>query len=113
MAACYSPSGSLTVNDRTPAVGRSAITKVVRSFRATFPDLRVLMDDILVQGDHAVYHWTLIGTNTGPGGAGHRVRISGFEIWQIGSDGLIASSEGHFDSTDYQRQLEGGVPELR
>ena len=49
----------------------------------------------------------------GPGGAGHRVRISGLEIWQIGPDGLIASSEGHFDSADYQRQLEGGVPELR
>jgi hypothetical protein len=79
----------------------------------TFPDLRVVIDDILVHGDHAAYNWTLIGTNSGPGGAGHRVRISGLEIWQIGPAGLIAPSEGRFDSAEYQRKLEGGVPELR
>jgi hypothetical protein len=49
-----------------------------------FPDLEVVMDDILVQGDNAVYHWTLSGTNTGPGGTGKRVRISRFEIWKLG-----------------------------
>jgi hypothetical protein len=37
------------------------------------------------------------------------VRISGFEMWKIGEDGLIAESEGHFDAADYQRQLEHGV----
>jgi hypothetical protein len=36
--------------------------------------------------------WTLVGTNTGPGGTGRRVRISGFEEWTIGDDGLIAAS---------------------
>jgi hypothetical protein len=47
-----------------------------------FPDLQVLMDDLLVQGDGAVYHWTLIGTNAGPGGtgaAGSHQRIRGME----------------------------------
>jgi len=76
-----------------------------------FPDMRLIMDDVLIQGDCIEYHWTLIGTNTGPGGAGHRVRISGFEAWQIGADGLIASSQGHFDSFEYHRQLERGVQE--
>jgi hypothetical protein len=74
-----------------------------------FPDMRLIMDELRVQGDGADYHWTLIGTNTGPGGAGHRVRISGFESWRIGEDGLIASSQGHFDAADYQRQLEDGA----
>jgi hypothetical protein len=73
------------------------------------PDLRLIMDDIRPQKDHADYHWTLIGINTGPGGAGHRVRISGFESWQIAENGLIASSEGHFGSADYLSQLERGV----
>jgi predicted ester cyclase len=50
-----------------------------------------------------------VGTNTGPGGTGQRVRISGFEVWQIGVDALIAESRGHFDSAAYQRQLERGV----
>ena len=78
-----------------------------------FPDMRVVMNEVLVRGDGAEYHWTLIGTNTGPGGTGHRVRISGFELWQIGADGLIASSQGHFDSSEYQSQLERGVQEPR
>jgi hypothetical protein len=77
-----------------------------------FPDLNVVMDDVLVQGDNAVYHWTLFGTNTGPGGTGKRVRISGFEIWKkIGADGLIAESQGHFDHTIYQHQLKHGIAE--
>jgi hypothetical protein len=37
-----------------------------------------------------------------------RVRISGFKVWQIGADRLIASSQGHFDSSEYHRQLERG-----
>ena len=105
VSAFYSPGGSLTVNSAAPAVGRNAITEVAQSFMAALPDMRVLMDDILVKDDRAEYHWTLAGTNTGPGGTGHRVHIRGFELWQIGKDGLIASSQGHFDSADYQRQL--------
>jgi hypothetical protein len=78
-----------------------------------FPDMRVVMNEVLVRGDRDEYRWTLIGTNTGPGGTGHRVRISGFELWQIGADGLIASSEGQVDRSEYQSQLERGVQEPR
>ena len=67
------------------------------------------MDDVVMRGDDAEYHWTLVGTNTAPGGTRRRVRISGFEVWKIGEDGLIAESLGHFDAVDYQRQLERGV----
>jgi hypothetical protein len=74
-----------------------------------FPDLCVVMNDLRLQADEPEYHWTLSGTNTGTGGTGHRVRISGFERWRIGSDGLIASSQGHFYAAEYRRQLEQGV----
>jgi predicted ester cyclase len=40
---------------------------------------------------------------------GKRVRTSGCELWKIDNDGLIAQSEGHFDSADYDRQLKHGV----
>ena len=69
------------------------------------------MDDVLIQGDRVIYHWTLTGTNTGPDGTGKRVRISGLEVWEIGVDGLIAESQGHFDNTSYQRQLKHGFEE--
>ena len=91
VAAFYSPGGSLTVNRGAPAVGRSEITELAQSFMTAFPDLQLLMDELLVRVDCAEYHWTLIGTNTGPGGTGQRVRINGFELWQIGTDGLIAA----------------------
>jgi uncharacterized protein (TIGR02246 family) len=110
VAAFFAPNGSLSVNG-APNLGRRAITEVAQGFMTAFPDLRLLMDDIVPQGDHAVYHWTFIGTNTGPGGTGHRVRFSGFEEWKFGEDGLIAESQGHFDSAAYQRQLECGVQE--
>ena len=70
-----------------------------------FPDLMVKMDGVNHTGSEITYHWTLTGTNTGPGGAGTLVRISGFEQWRFGPDGLIAESRGHFDAADYQRQL--------
>lgn len=113
VATFYSTDGSLSINEGAPATGRSAITEVAQAFMTAFPDLRVLMDNVLVQGDRSVYHWTLIGTNTGPGGTGKRVRISGFEVWKLGDDGLIAESQGHFDSVAYKRQLERGVEETQ
>jgi hypothetical protein len=70
-----------------------------------FPDLRVIFDGLRVENGRVEYHWTLTGTNTGPGGSGNSVRISGFELWQIDDDGLIAASKGHFDTSDYERQL--------
>ena len=109
VAAFYSDQGSLRVNDGAPAVGRDAIAEVAQSFMTAFPDLCVVMDDLRLQAGEPEYHWTLSGTYAGPGGTGNRVRISGFERWRIGSDGLIASSQGHFDAAEYRRQLEEGV----
>jgi uncharacterized protein (TIGR02246 family) len=109
VAAFYSPSGSLSVNGGAPAIGQDAISEIAQGFMTEFPDLEVVMDDVLAQGDNAVYHWTLSGTNTAPGGTGKRVCISGFEIWKIGADGLIAESQGHFGDTIYQHQLKHGI----
>jgi uncharacterized protein (TIGR02246 family) len=109
VAAHYAPDGSLTINDGEPSVGRAAITEAARSFMEAFPDLQVLMDDLRLEEDGTRYHWTLVGTNTGPGGTGNRVRISGFEEWTIGDDGLIAASLGHFDQAEYDRQVEHGA----
>ena len=109
VAAFFSANGSLQVNDGSPAVGRNAIAGVAQGFMSDFPDLQVLMDGVEMQGGRAVYRWTLRGANTGPGGTGQRVRISGFEMWRMGEDGLIAESQGQFDSVDYKHQLQHGA----
>lgn len=109
VAAFYSPQGSLTINGGTPSVGRVAITEAAQGFMTAFPDLMVYMDDLLEDKGKVVYKWTLEGTNTGPGGTGNRVRISGFEEWRIGDDDLVAESLGNYDAAEYQRQVEHGV----
>jgi hypothetical protein len=108
VAEFYSPQGSLRVNDGPLAIGRNAIAAVARSFMVAFPDLRVVATDVRIEAGSTEYHWTLSGTNTGPGGTGRRVFISGFERWSFGENGLIASSQGHFDADEYRRQLEHG-----
>jgi uncharacterized protein (TIGR02246 family) len=110
VAAFYAPEGSLTINGGTPSVGRDAITETARGFMTSFPDMVVTMDDLFVDGNGYVYRWTLTGTNSGPGGTGKRVNISGQERWSLDNDGLIAKSVGSFDAKEYQRQLAEGAP---
>lgn len=105
VAAFFGENGSLTINDGPPSVGRPAIAAAAQEFMTAFPDLKVMMDNVSGQTEYATYRWTLEGHNTGPGGSGAFVRISGYEEWLIGGNGLIARSLGHFDAADWQRQI--------
>jgi predicted ester cyclase len=109
VAAFFAARGSISINNGPPAVGRAAIAREAHAFMTTFPDMIVTFDKLDPRGDGTAFHWTLIGTNTGPGGTGKRVRISGYELWKIDNDGLIAESKGHFDSAEYERQIKHGV----
>ena len=134
VAAFFAERGSISINNGPPAVGRAAIVKEAESFMTTFPDMVVTMDKLVRDENGTKFHWTLTGTNTGPGGTGKRVRISGYELWKIDNgaggsratwtgkpervdeqggesinDGLIRESKGHFDSAEYERQLKHGV----
>jgi hypothetical protein len=93
----------VVTNDPVAAIG-----EVARGFMSTFSDMVVTMDDVSRDSDVAKFH-CLIGINTGSGGTEKRVRISGYDLWKIDNDGLIAESKGHFDSAEYERQLKHGV----
>jgi hypothetical protein len=68
------------------------------------------MDDVVINDETVEYHWTFTGTNTGPGGSGKAVRITGFEQWIFGDDGLVVESRGNYDQDEYDRQVEHGAP---
>jgi predicted ester cyclase len=104
VAAFFAENGSISINNGPPAVGRPAIAREAHAFMTTFPDMVVTMDKLVRDEEGTKFHWTLTGTNTGPGGAGKRVRISGYELWKVDDDGLIADSKGNFDSAEYERQ---------
>src|ERR1700732_2498426 len=107
VAAFFAERGSISINNGPPAVGRAAIAKEAQAFMTTFLDMVVTMDKVAHDEEGTKFHWTLTGTNTGLNGMGKRVRISGYELWKIGNDGLIGESKGHFDAADYEKQLKG------
>jgi len=104
VASFFAANGSLKINNGSPSVGRAAVTSAAQEFMTDFPDMVVKMNELSLDGDHIIYRWTLTGTNTGPGGTGNAVRISGYEDWRLGADGLIVESNGHFDEGVYRRR---------
>ena len=103
VAAFFAENASLTVNGGPP----TPPLQIARGFMRDLPDMIVTFDKLEPHGDQTEFHWILTGTNTGPSGTGNKVRISGYELWKIDNDGLIAESKGHFDSAEYERQLKG------
>ena len=99
VVAFYTKNASISVNNATPR----PIGEVARGFMRDFPDLTVTMDSLTIAPNGAMFHWTLAGTNTGPGGTAKRIRMSGYELWRIDNDGLISESKGHFDAAEYER----------
>ncbi len=108
VATHYVPGGTIAINGGEP----TEVTEVARSFISAFPDIELFMDDVVFKDETVEFHWTFTGTSTGPGGTGKRVRISGFEEWTFGDDGLVVRSLGHYDQGEYDRQLEHGVSDL-
>jgi predicted ester cyclase len=102
VAAFFAENASLTVNGGPPAPA----LEVARAFMRDFPDMTVTFDKLEPRGDRTAFHWTLTGTYAG---TGNHVRISGYELWKINNAGLIAESNGHFDTAEYERQIRHEV----
>ena len=110
LASFYAPEGTLTVNGGEAVVGRLAIADTARSYMEAFPDMVVEMQALQGNGERAEFHWLWTGTNSGPGGTGRAVRITGYEEWTFGPDNLIVESKGHYDEALYRAQLNATQP---
>jgi hypothetical protein len=102
VATHYAEGGTIAINGGEPA----GIAEVAAAFITAFPDIEVVLDDLVLKDDVVEYHWTFTGTSAE---TGKWVRIPGFEEWTIGADGLITSSRGHYDHIEYDRQLREGA----
>jgi predicted ester cyclase len=100
VAAFFAEKTLLTVNNGPP----TPVLEIARGFMRDFPDMIVTFDKLEPRADRLAFHWTLTGTHAG---TGNHVRISGYELWKINDDGLIAESSGYFDAAEYERQLNG------
>jgi hypothetical protein len=109
VASYFAEDGSIQVNHGEPAIGRDDVAKFAEGFMTDLPDMIVRYDSLVSKTDGTEFHWTLIATNTGPGGTGNKVKVSGYEFWQLDENGFIKNSQGHFPSEEYNRQLEFGI----
>ena len=104
-ASFYAENGSFRINDGEPSVGREAIAATAGSFMAAFPDMLIRVVEVRETDEHVEFHWHWTGTNSGPGGTGNAVDLTGYEQWTLGADGLILETRGYMDDSEYQRQL--------
>ena len=104
VAACYAPEGRIVINRGTPWEGRAKVAEMAAGFYGDVADMRVILDELRVAGDHVAFVWTFTGRHTG---TGHALDVKGWEEWDMSADGLIQSSRGWFDAEDYDAQVAG------
>lgn len=79
-----------------------------RGWRKAFPDLKVVVDLIVAEGDLVSVRWTARGTNTGSGNGipatGKKVHTTGITMFRF-ADGAIAEEWTAGNSLSLMRQL--------
>lgn len=93
--------------------GPDAIRAFVGPYRAAFPDLEILEEDVVAAGDRVVYHHRVVGTHEnelrGIPPTGERIDVEGIAIYRI-EDGRAAEKWLVFDALGLLRQI-GAAPE--
>ena len=103
--------------NRTPATpdqptGPEGVKGVVGMFRSAMPDLRVVIEDMIAEGDKVAVRYTLEGTHEGElfgvPPTGRRLSIKNIAVERV-SDGKIREHWRVTDSLDMMQQL-GVIP---
>jgi predicted ester cyclase len=98
------------VVEHAPArsVGLAAARQTLAKWLAAFPDLHLVIEDLVVDGDHLMARVTATGTHRGPlaGGEpiGRQVRMTVFEAWSV-PNGRCAERWLHLDRCALLHQL--------
>jgi steroid delta-isomerase-like uncharacterized protein len=81
-------------------------------FVATFPDIHIHVDDVIVEGDQSVVRLRAEGTHTGDAmgipPTGKRIAVSGL-IWTRWKDGRIIQAWNEFDALGMMQQMTAGA----
>ncbi len=88
--------------------GPEGIKAVVSMFRGGMPDLRVVIDDMIAEGDKVAVRYTIEGTHEGDlfgvSPTGRRLSIQSFTVERV-SDGKIREHWRVTDTLDMMQQL--------
>lgn len=93
-------------------VGHDPFTERLRGFLAAFPDVRIVPDQLVAEGDHVVSRWTATATHQGDffgiAPTGRRVTWTGIQLFRL-ECGKIAESWSEADQLGLRQQL-GALP---
>ena len=102
LAALHLPDGTFESPATGVVRGRAKIEDVYRYWFAAFPDLALSWTSQIIEGDRAMFFWTLTGTHRGSffglEGSGAKVSTSGAAEFRF-AEGGIASVRHVFDFT--------------
>jgi steroid delta-isomerase-like uncharacterized protein len=80
----------------------------LRGWHEAFPDLAIIPEKLIAEGDLVTIYWIARGTNTGTGNGlpatGKKAEQSGITIWRI-ADGKIKEEWSAFDQLSLLQQL--------
>jgi predicted ester cyclase len=94
--------------------GPEVFKRTVTMYRAAFPDVRIIVDDVIAAADKVVLRWHSEGTHRqeleGLAPTGARVSVTGISIdrWK---DGKVVESWTEWDNLGLARQLGAAPPE--
>ena len=101
-------------HDTVPGLGsdREGFKQLFAGHHAAFPDLKVVIDDIVAEGDKVANRWSWTGTHKGPfmgvPATGKHVTLTGISIHRF-ADGKIIEQWHRMDMLGMMQQM-GVVP---
>lgn len=101
VAAFFAPEGQIIINDGEPWLGPDGVAQMAAGFFADVPDLTLVCDGVRTAGDHMLYLWTFTGTHVS---TRKKLRVTGWEEWDLDPSLSVILSCGWFDAEDYTRQ---------
>ena len=95
---------------------KEGVKQLFRMYRASFPDLRMDVEDVLPSGDKVVGRIRATGTHTGEAfmgvpASGKSVDVQLIDITRFDDDGLAREHWGVFDALSMMQQL-GAIPAM-
>jgi predicted ester cyclase len=94
--------------------GPEVFKRTVTMYRTAFPDVRMVVDDVIAAGDKVALRWHSEGTHSheleGLAATGGRVSVTGISIDQW-KDGKVVESWSEWDNLGLARQLGAAPPE--
>lgn len=88
--------------------GRDGVAASIARCHTQIPDLRVLVDELIVDGDRVAARWTAVGTHTGEvlgvAPTGRPFRATGIDIFRL-RHGRIAEAWHAWDQAGLREQL--------